>query len=139
MSQVTTATRPAFVEAHPELCAAHRDAQKAMFGAARAAGLSYSRDLQLRGMNEALGLRGSARITSRRELTITEMRAVTVAIEGGMFSDDWTWGQDFSISIRTRTVEIEEVHFEPRAGRFERMAAMCQSAPDWLTRLVSAN
>ena len=117
-----TVTRPtvapsaphvAFVEAHPELREEHLSAQRAMFKAARDAQLSWSRDLQIRGMNEALGLRGTTRIQSRRELSIAQMRAIKVAIEAGLFQDDWTWGHEFVVAIRTRTVELTEVHFMP--------------------------
>ena len=112
-SVATPAPRIGFVDAHPELREEHLHAQRAMFKAARDARLSWSRDLQIRGMNEALGLRGVNRIASRRELSIAQMRAVTVAIEEGLFQDDWTWGHPFIVSIRTRTVEMTEIHFTP--------------------------
>ncbi len=108
-------TRPAYVEAHPAQSAAHLAAQRAMFGAARNAGLSRDRDDQLEGINAALGFRGGNRLISRRQMTIAEMQAVTVGIEAGFFSEDFTWGNDFSLTISTRMVEVTEVHFAPVA------------------------
>ena len=115
MQQLTSiATRPAFVEANPTAtaAAAHRNAQRAMFGAAREARLSTDRDDQLEGINAALGLRGGNRLVSRRQMSVEEMQAITVAIEAGFFSYDWTWGNDFSLSITRR--QVTEVHFTPR-------------------------
>jgi len=121
MQQLNTqpiATRPAFVEACPELQAQHRAAQCALFGAARRADLPTSepfKDAMLYGINAALNFRGSRRLISRRQMSVAEMQAVTVGIEAGLFSEDWTWGNDFTLSISTRLVEVTEVHFAPVA------------------------
>lgn len=107
-------TRPAFVEVNPELQAQHRAAQRAMFAAANFAEMSRDRDDQLEGINDAFGYRGASRLISRRQMTIEEMRAVTVAIEAGLFSDDWVWGNDFGITVSTHTVQAEVAHIELR-------------------------
>ena len=52
------------------------------------------------------------------------MKAITEAIEAGLFSPDWTWGHEFMIYIQTATVaatiqtevvrmRFSKVHFEP--------------------------
>ena len=95
------ATRPAFVDANPTDRAAHRAAQRAMFGAANRAGLGTSdahRDAMIDGVNAAFGLRGSQRIVSRRQMTVSEQQAIAVAIEAGLFGPDWIWSADFTIS-----------------------------------------
>lgn len=117
-------TRPAFIQANPHLTDAHRTAQRAMFGAARTAHLSTTdafKDAMIDGINDALGLRGSRRLISRRQMTVAEMQAVTVAIEAGLFSEDWVWGHEFTVSVTTRTMQVEvaEVHFTPRATSAE--------------------
>ncbi len=131
MQKHTIATRPAFVEARPELLDEHRQAQKAMFGAARRADLCTSepfKDAMIDGINEALGLHGSRRLISRTQMTVAEMQAVRVAIEAGLFSSDWTWGNEFTISVTTETVRVEVVHITPtptasetEARRFSRL------------------
>jgi hypothetical protein len=120
-----TAPRPAFVEAHPAQKEQHLAAQRAFFGAARTANLNWDRDDQLEGINAALGLRGGKRIMSRREVTPTEYRALVVAIEAGLFSRDWTWGHEFTVSVHTR--EVTEVHFEPR------LSSPVPSVSVWMT------
>lgn len=112
-------TRPAFVQANPHLRDAHRVAQCQMFAAARTAGLPTTeayRDLMLDGINSALGLRGSQRLVSRRQMTIEEMHAISVALDVQLFGEGWKWSEEFSVTVRPMTVEV--VHFEPRtAGR----------------------
>lgn len=110
-------TRPVFVEANPHLKDAHLRAQRAMFGAARLANLptkDEAKDDMIEGINAAFNYRGSQRLISRKQMTIEEMRAVTVAIEAGLFSDDWTWGYDFGITVSTHTVQAEVAHIELR-------------------------
>lgn len=119
--------RPAFVEAHPELKATHRDAQCAFFGAANAAGLSQDKDAALEGINDALNRKGSRRLISRKQLKIEEMQALTVAIEAGLFSPDWTWGHEFMLYIRTANVRVSVTHFEPINS--ERARQLAQPAP----------
>lgn len=112
--------RPAFVEANPELKEAHRAAQCELFAAIDRSGLSRDKDLQLEGINAALNRIGSRRLISRKQLKIEEMNALIPAIDAGLFSQDWTWGHDFMIYVRTATVQIpamtvrmSSVHFEP--------------------------
>ena len=112
--------RPAFVEAHPELKDLHLKAQRAMFGAARNAGLSNDQTEMLEGINEAFNRKGARRLTSRRQLKIEEMNEITRAVEAGLFSADWTWGHDFMIYVETATIEIpaqtvrvSRAHHEP--------------------------
>ena len=122
--------RPAFVEAHPELKEAHRAAQRAFFAAANRAGLQTDeahKDAALDGINDALNRKGSRRLISRKQLKIEEMEALTVAIEAGLFTDNWVWGHDFMLYIRTATVRVASVHFEPLSS--ERAAALSQPAP----------
>ena len=110
-------TRPAFVVAHPHLKAAHVAAQRGMFASARANGLSTkpeARDAMIDAVNQALGLRGSQRLISRRQMTIDEMYAIAVAIDAGLFGTDWTWSEDFNITVRPVVMNV--VHFEPRNG-----------------------
>ena len=112
-----TAPRPAsFVEAHFALPATYRETQCAFFAAATNAGLSRDRSLQIRGCNEALGLRGSDRITSRAQLTQLQLRALTVAIENDFFADDWTWGHPYTVAMQIRTIEVAEIQFVSRFG-----------------------
>ena len=114
-------TRPAYVVAHPQHKAAHRAAQRAMFGAANRAGLPTSepfRDLMLDGLNDALGLRGSRRLISRRQMTVEEMQAVAVAIEADLFSADWKWNHDFAISITPYVLRVFAVHIAPKGGEY---------------------
>lgn len=92
-----SALRPAFVEAFPVDLASHRDAQKAMFGAAREAGLDTKGDEMIEGINALLGLH----LSSRRQLTVDEMHVVTVAIEGGAFRSDWTPRLRAQITVST--------------------------------------
>ena len=112
--------RPAFVEANPELKEAHRAAQNAMFAAIAAAGLTRDKDAQLEGVNAAFNRIGSRRLISRKQLKIEEMEALTAAIDAGLFSEDFTWGHDFMIYVRTatvvipaQTVRLSSTHFEP--------------------------
>lgn len=79
------APRPAFIEAQPELKASHRAAQKHLFGVAAKAGLSRDKEEMLLGIN---ALFGSA-LTSRTQMTVDEMEAVTTAIEAGAFRRGW--------------------------------------------------
>lgn len=117
--------RPAFVEAHPELKDLHREAQCAMFGAAHTAGLPIApehKDHMIEGINNAMARRGSRRLISRKQLRIEEMEAVTAAIEAGLFGADWTWNEDFAITVRTITVRAATI--EPRSmTRYEMMKA----------------
>ena len=128
-------TRPAFVEANPVRKDAHRAAQKAMFKAANMAGLSTrdeARDEMLDGINDALGLRGSKRLISRRQMTVEEMQIVAVAIDAGLFSPDWTWGNEFTAQITTISKTV--VHFEPRnSNRRAFIAPLHDSAEMWDT------
>ncbi|RYX82210.1 hypothetical protein EON83_20320 [bacterium] len=122
-------TRPAFAEAHPELAIEHRNAQRAFFGAARNAHLNWDRDDQIEGINAAFGLRGGHRIISRKQLTPAEYRALVVAIEARLFSRDWTWDNEFTITIHTR--EVTEVHFEPTVN------ALPATSSDWMDDLMA--
>ena len=122
--------RPAFVEAHPELQAQHRAAQRALFGAANRAGLptdEAAKDAMIDGINDALNRKGSRRLISRKQLKIEEMEALTFAIESGLFSQGWIWGHEFMVYIQTQTVRVATVHFEPLSS--ERAAALSQPAP----------
>ena len=110
-------TRPAFVEAHPHLRDAHLNAQRAMFGSARQAGLPTTdahRDQMIEGINAALGYRGSRRLVSRRQMNVDEMHCIAVALDAGLFGPDWTWSEEFTITVRP--VQLSVVHFEPRVA-----------------------
>ena len=126
--------RPAFVEAHPELKADHREAQSAMFGAAHNAGLPLgpeAKDAMIDGINKALGRRGSRYLISRKQLRIEEMNAITEAIENGLFGADWTWNEAFTITVRSATVRVATI--EPRAmTRYEMMRAAGAAVPTWI-------
>ena len=126
--------RPAFVEAHPELKTQHREAQSAMFGAAHNAGLPLgpqAKDDMIEGINNALGRRGSRRLISRKQMRIEEMEAVTAAIEAGLFSSDWTWNEEFTITVRQVTVRAATI--EPRSmTRYEMMRAAGAAVPIWI-------
>ncbi len=100
-----SAYRPAFVEAFPFDLSAHRDAQRALFGAARNAGLLTNdahRATMIGAINQLLGLR----LESRRQLTVQEMQAVTVAIDAGAFLPGWRIIPGFSARV-TITVTVD--------------------------------
>jgi hypothetical protein len=101
-----SAYRPAFVEAFPLDLNAHRAAQKAMFGAARAAGLPTTeahKAAMIGAINQLLGLR----LESRKQLTVQEMECITVAIESGAFLENWRIIPGFSARVRiTVTVDL---------------------------------
>lgn len=110
-------TRAAFVVANPHRAEAHRAAQCEMFACANAAGLSTrpeSRDAMLDAINDALGYRGAGRLISRRQMTPDEMRAISVAIDAGLFGTDWTWSEEFTVTVRS--IQMDVVHFEPRTS-----------------------
>lgn len=119
-----SADRPAFVDAFPTLREAHRAAQKAMFGAAHKADLptnEIAADFMVDGINQLLGLS----IGSRRQLTIDEMDAVTVAIEANAFNGRWETSVRAEIVYRTE-IRLTVVTQRPRvcpeaAARIERM------------------
>lgn len=79
------APRPAFVEAQPQLKDAHRHAQRHLFGTAARAGLSRDKDEMLSVINALLG----SAFTSRTQMTVDEMEAVSTAIEAGGFKSGW--------------------------------------------------
>lgn len=111
--------RPAFTQAHPELRHAHRDAQCALFGAARNADLptdESGRDAMLDGINNALNRCGARRLISRTQLNIEEMQAVTIAIENGAFGTNWEWNHGWFLFISVRTMRLSTVRAEPRDG-----------------------
>lgn len=85
----TRIARRGWVEANARIFGAkelHRDAQCAMFGAAKEVGLDASnRDAMIGGINQLLGVHA----TSRTELTPLEMRVVTLALEEGCFARNW--------------------------------------------------
>jgi len=125
-------TRPAFVEANPHLRNAHVAAQRSMFASANANGLSTrpeARDAMIDAVNNALGLRGSKRLISRRQMTIDEMHAIAVAIDAGLFGSDWTWGEDFDITVRPVVMNV--VHFEPRNSSHAAFRVPVYSADEW--------
>ena len=125
-------TRPAFVVANPHLKAAHLAAQRSMFASANSNGLSTrpeARDEMIDAVNQALGLRGSKRLVSRRQMTIDEMHAIAVAIDAGLFGDDWTWSEDFNITVRPVTMNV--VHFEPRNSSHIAFRVPVYSTDEW--------
>ncbi len=124
------ATRAPYVAANPFEKAAHRAAQKSMFGAANAAGLGTGpahKDAMIDGINSAFGLRGSQRIISRTQMTVDEQRAIAAAIESGLFGEDWIWSVDFKIS-RCEVQEVTQIrtvlHFAPINDARAEMFAM---------------
>lgn len=115
--------RPAYVEANPHLRHNYRDAQCAMFGAARAAGSRTDdahRDAMLDGINAALNRRGARRLISRTQLRIDEMNAITLAITSGYFGPNWEWSHDWMLFIQTVQIlpglRMVSVFPEPRDG-----------------------
>lgn len=101
-----SAFRPAFVEAFPLDTPAHRAAQRALFGAARAAGLptgETAKAAMIGAINQLLGLR----LESRRQLTVEEMQCVTVAIQSGAIMANWRLMPGLSARVKvTTTVEL---------------------------------